>query len=827
MATADDVVVEFEARVGKYKADLRSAEQAFQRTTGVQEARMAAFERRMVAGAGKIGAALAGILTVATAREFLRLVDAGKQVEAQLRLATRESGSFAKAQEDVRRIAMTNRSGLEETARLYGNFQRNAEQLGITQEEAARATETVGKAFLISGASAMESSQGIRQLVQGLQSGVLRGDEFNSIMEAAPRLSKLFAASLGVTQGELRKMAEAGELTAAKLTDALTNGKFTKGIDEEFQELPVTFDQAMQQVENAAIITFGAFDRGGGFSTMLANFITDGVNGFAGLENAAIETGIDIRSSFEGLASAFQPLIDAAHAAFGEIGGEAQTLASEIRNLLGGLDNILNFQPGEPGAVERWIDRNIWGVGPSNTLGAFNERQAQSEQERRRALGQGPLARAQAAMMEAYQQSTAGPGRATPSPTKPTKRTGPSAETLARRAEQQRLNAIRDEASNQQDLAGLNDDILAARAAMARAADDILQFELQQIGREKDRRLEQYRTEVKLGELTQAEYEQRVPLVEEEARLRGQALLLRKAEVDAARSAARQAREADDAISTLQAESQLARTRKERAEVEGRILELAYEEEERAIRRAAAEAAAQGEAYDLDTAIANMRRRKAADEEGLRRDTQGPLGRYLDETADPRELAEEAAVRELQSVRDGLAEGLTEQLGIKNQFVKDLVGIFLDQVLFRPLAEGLSNAGGGGLGGLLNGGLAAIFGGGYAAGGGFGGGTGGRAIGGPVRAGTPYKVGENGQELFVPQQNGIIVPNHRLQGQSGGGSTFISARYDLRGAMVTEEVLAEMDRRSRKHAAEAGGAAYKQAMKDTPGRVKGFQRYGK
>src|SRR3546814_9842048 len=69
------------------------------------------------------------------------------------------------------------------------------------------------------------------------------------------------------------------DLTADKLLRALTDTKFTASIDAEFKQMPVTVDQAMTQVHNAAIVTFGAFDQGGEFSTMLANFVSGGADG--------------------------------------------------------------------------------------------------------------------------------------------------------------------------------------------------------------------------------------------------------------------------------------------------------------------------------------------------------------------------------------------------------------------------------------------------------------------------------------------------------------------------------------------------------------------
>lgn len=255
---------------------------------------------------------------------YAKLTDESKMLTAQLKLATSETGSFAQAQKDVRAIATAVRTDLDSTAALYGKLMINSKQLGITQLEAARATETVAKAFKVSGASTVEASQGTRQLVQALQSGVLRGDEFNTMSEAAPRLQKLLADSLGVTQGALRKMAEEGELTSDKLTKAFTDKKFTAALDREFDQLPVTFGDAMTQIRNAAVITFGAFDEGGQFSTSITKFLIGGTKGMADWENAARTLGNTIAVEFSrigGFFDAIQQSINMVSSAFSYLSG--------------------------------------------------------------------------------------------------------------------------------------------------------------------------------------------------------------------------------------------------------------------------------------------------------------------------------------------------------------------------------------------------------------------------------------------------------------------------------------------------------------------------
>src|SRR3546814_10637688 len=106
-------------------------------------------------------------------------------------------------------------------------------------------------------------------------------------MESSPRLARLLADSLDVPVGSLRAMAEQGALTDDKLLRALTDTKFTASTDAELKQMTVTFDQAMTPVHNAAIVTFGAFDQGGEFYTILANFVSGVADGYKGLARQA------------------------------------------------------------------------------------------------------------------------------------------------------------------------------------------------------------------------------------------------------------------------------------------------------------------------------------------------------------------------------------------------------------------------------------------------------------------------------------------------------------------------------------------------------------
>ena len=794
MPEVDPVILQLRADNRRYIAELRNTTRVAETSLGRQEKSIKSLENTATRGFRGAAGALVGYLGVVgslgAAREFLRIADSAKQIEAQLKLATRETGNFAQAQSDVRQIASATRSDLESTAQLYATFQRNARELGITQQQAARATETVTKAFQISGATAAEAAGGLRQFLQGLQSGTLRGEELNSVLENAPRLARLLADSLGVTIGQLRLMGAEGELSADRLVAALTERRFTDQIDSEFRELPVTFDQAMTQVKNTATIVFGAFDRGGQFSTALANFITQGTGGFAGLEKSAMAFGATISSEMAGIAKIFSNVI-----------GELNKFKAALDGITGG-----SFS-GALSNATRDVGSLIVG-GPIWPLLRASPEFRQGKQARQDELFRTPGNRPLEFMLEAMGQAGRMGNIARPS--SPATKKGSAGRkgggrSAAADAERERIRAIRDNAARLREEARLQDELIAVRASLATTAADVLQFQLHMNDRDREARLADLQTQLDLKEIGEQEFAARQRTVDlihagNEERLR------RDNEEAQARLDALSAR---DEIDTLKAEADLVETREARRDAEKRILDLAYAEEEAAIRRAAAN----GEIADLDEALARLRRRQLADNESLARAHESPLQSYARrmDRRNFRDDAERLVIEEIEHVRDGISSAISKAIGTKDPLIAGLINLLVEQLLIQPMVRALANAGGGGLLGGILGGIGSVF------------GVGRRATGGRVMAGRPYVVGEHGPETMVPDSNGVVVPNHRQAAGSGRAVTVVqNIRVDARNSVNPDG----FERRILTISQQMAQEAYTSALRDGPVLEAKRRRYG-
>ncbi|MBT1890073.1 tape measure protein [Enterobacter roggenkampii] len=163
--------------------------------------------------------------------------------------------TLADVTERVFDISQKTRSGLDATATLYARLERSTRSYGVSVEDITRLTTIINQGFVVSGSTAEEASNAIIQLAQGLASGALRGDEFNSVNEQGNRLMIALADSMNVSIGALRNMAAEGKLT----TDVIVNGLLSQGdkIGQEFAKTTATISQSLEIANNNITKFFG------------------------------------------------------------------------------------------------------------------------------------------------------------------------------------------------------------------------------------------------------------------------------------------------------------------------------------------------------------------------------------------------------------------------------------------------------------------------------------------------------------------------------------------------------------------------------------------
>ena len=214
--------------------------------------------------------ALAGAASVVDmGRNVVSMADEYKNLEARLKLATKSQAEFNDLQGKLAAMADANRQSLSATIDLYSGIAPSLQRVRRSQEDILKAVDSVNKALVVGGATAQGSAASILQLTQALGSGVLRGDEFNSIMENGRGIALALADALHTDVGKLRSLAEQGKLSAQVVTQALIEQN--DEIAKKYAQMPITVGQSIQVLKNNILKATGNVDAYTGASAALSS----------------------------------------------------------------------------------------------------------------------------------------------------------------------------------------------------------------------------------------------------------------------------------------------------------------------------------------------------------------------------------------------------------------------------------------------------------------------------------------------------------------------------------------------------------------------------
>ncbi|EGE13407.1 tape measure protein, partial [Moraxella catarrhalis] len=197
---------------------------------------------------GQLGIAFATLGSAVSVSHIIATADQMQNLASQIRLATDSTEQFHAVQTELRAIANEQRSSFDAVVDLYSNSQRSLSALGKSQQDVINFTRNMTMAMNVGGRSAQAQAAALTQLGQALASGVLRGDEFNSVAEQAPILMDLIAKEMGVTSNAIRDLAKDGKITADVVYNAVA--KATDSLSAMSAKMPTTVSQALQVIKN-------------------------------------------------------------------------------------------------------------------------------------------------------------------------------------------------------------------------------------------------------------------------------------------------------------------------------------------------------------------------------------------------------------------------------------------------------------------------------------------------------------------------------------------------------------------------------------------------
>lgn len=197
------------------------------------------------AAIAKVGDALGSVLSMA--EEYAT-------INARLGLIAGSQNNVIALNREIYESARRSRSAYMDVAETVASLSQSAHDAFPDPRETIAFAETINKAMAIGGTKGQAKKNAMIQLTQGLASGQLQGDEFRSIAENAPIIENIIAKTMGVSRGELKKLASEGKITAEVIKKAMTEN--AAEINEQFRKLPHTMSDWVTDIQSVAEYTF-------------------------------------------------------------------------------------------------------------------------------------------------------------------------------------------------------------------------------------------------------------------------------------------------------------------------------------------------------------------------------------------------------------------------------------------------------------------------------------------------------------------------------------------------------------------------------------------
>lgn len=219
------------------QAQFKKAEKGINRVKGHAQQAAAAFRNMAIAAGGfTIGATI------------INIADAMQNIRARISLLPQTIGDAGLAFDEVAARASASGVKIEAYSSLYTRLGNAAKEYITTQEDLLSITDTISQALIVGGANTQEAASAMIQFSQALGSGVLQGDEFRTMAEAAPQYLDKLSEVMKIPREELKKMAADGKLTSKEVIEATR--KMSDYFEEKFKRMPMTVGRAMVVVGN-------------------------------------------------------------------------------------------------------------------------------------------------------------------------------------------------------------------------------------------------------------------------------------------------------------------------------------------------------------------------------------------------------------------------------------------------------------------------------------------------------------------------------------------------------------------------------------------------
>ena len=249
-----------------------------------------------------VATATKAIATMAAAfatSQIIKAADAYSMMNARVSRFTDSAESATAVMRSLTNYANAAGAEVGSAVAVFTSLSGALQDVGTSQSDILRLTETLNKLGVIGGSSAEEVSNALRQFAQSMAGGVVRAEEFNSIIENTPEIARAIGAGMSLSMGQLRTAMLNGQLTSEAVLNSLMSQ--TEAVDEQFEKMPRTVSAAMQTIENEFGGLVGVLNGSTGATSTLAS----GIDALSGALVAAKDHTSEIITVAEALAAVY------------------------------------------------------------------------------------------------------------------------------------------------------------------------------------------------------------------------------------------------------------------------------------------------------------------------------------------------------------------------------------------------------------------------------------------------------------------------------------------------------------------------------------------
>jgi len=208
---------------------------------------------------GSVGGALQGLFALVSGKALADGSDEWAGADARIGLQTPDQRTRSRSVDFLFRTAQDTGQQYSSLADTFVSMARGRDGMGMSNDQTLQLSNTISKLMAIGGGSGASQDAALTQFGQAMNTGVLRGEELNSILEQAPRLAQAIAEALGTSVGKLKDLGQEGKITSKAIADGLLSQ--TRKVDAEFAQLPMTFSRSLTQIRNNFVRRAGELNR--------------------------------------------------------------------------------------------------------------------------------------------------------------------------------------------------------------------------------------------------------------------------------------------------------------------------------------------------------------------------------------------------------------------------------------------------------------------------------------------------------------------------------------------------------------------------------------